>query len=98
VQPYYISTGVGGRIRRQVRGDIDVVLGTRRTRQTYRAMTTATSAPRRDLILNYSADIGYRVNRSSRLGFVVNWQKRESSAVLRDYRGFTAGLSFTYGS
>jgi hypothetical protein len=98
VQPYYISTGVGGSIRRQVRGDIDVVLGTRRTRQAYRAMTTTTAAPRRDLILNYSADIGYRVNRASRLGFVVNWQKRESSAVLRDYRGFTAGLSFTYGS
>lgn len=97
-EPYYISTALGGRIRRQLRGDTDVVLAARRTRQTYQALAEVTTAPRRDLILNYSADLGYRLTRDARVGFVLAWQQRESSAASRAYRGMTAGLSLTYGS
>lgn len=98
-QPYYISTGLGANIRRQVRGDIDVVIGGRRTTQDYRALSSVTAAPRRDRILNYSADLGYRLNRDARMGLVVSWQRRKSSADAgRDYQGLTAGLSLTYGS
>jgi hypothetical protein len=58
-----------------------------------------TTGLRSDLILNYSANVGYRLTRDARVGFVVNWQRRESSAgTLRAYRGVTAGLSLTYGS
>jgi len=99
VQPYYISTSVGGNIRRQVRGDIDVVLGIRRTQQAYRTMSGTSAPSRSDRVMNYSADLGYRVNRDARMGFVVAWQERESAGgSLRPYRGMTAGLSFTYGS
>ncbi len=103
LQPYYVTTGVGGGLRRQVSGDIDVMLGVRRTRNAYRAISgvapaAGIDAPRRDLILNYSIDLGDRLNRTSRLGFVVSWQQRTSSmSTLREYRGLTAGLSFSYG-
>lgn len=96
-QPYYITTGVGASIRRQVRGDIDAVVGARRTRQSYRALTGVSADPRSDLILNYSADIGYRMTRDVRAGFVVSWQRRESSTTALTYRGLTAGLSVIYG-
>jgi hypothetical protein len=97
-QPYYVTTGVGASIRRQIRGDIDAVLGARRTRNNYRALAEVTAPPRRDIILNYTADIGYRLTRDTRAGFVVGWQRRESTAgFTREYRGFTAGLSLTYG-
>lgn len=97
-RPYYVTTGFGGNIRRQVRGDIDLVVGARRTRNAYRVLAESTVAPRTDRILNYSADLGYRINRSARMGFVVAWQERTSSVGdLRTYRGMRAGLSLTYG-
>lgn len=98
-QPFYISTGVGGSIRRQLRGDFDLVLGARRTRQNYRALADAAVTPRSELIRSYSADIGYRLNRDFRTGLVLSWQRRESSSeTVRAYRGFRAGFSLTYGS
>ena len=89
---------MGGSIRRQLHGDIDAVLRTSRTRLNYKALAEVTTAPRQDSILNYSADIGYRLNRDTRLGFVVAWQRRESSVDTRAYHGLTAGFSVTYGS
>lgn len=98
-QPYYVVTALGGNLRRHVWRDFDVVVGSRRTRQDHRALAGAAARPRRDLILFYSADVGYHLNRAARVGFLVSWQRRESSAgALRNYRGMTAGLSFTYGS
>lgn len=97
-QPYYISTEVGGGIRRQLRGDMDTVLRASRTRLNYRALADVTTAPRQDSNLNYSADIGYRLTRDARVGFVVAWLRRESSVETRAYHGMTAGFSITYGS
>ena len=98
-EPYYISTGLGGTIRRQVHGDLDAVLSARRTRQNYRTLATVTTAPRLDTIQNYSADLGARLTREVRLGFVVGWQRRESTAgATQAYHGVTAGFSLTYGS
>jgi hypothetical protein len=98
LQPYYVATGIGGTLRRQISGDIDTVLSARRTRNAYRVVSGVQESPRRDVILSYAVDLGYRVNRTSRMGFVVAWQERTSSAGnLRRYRGLTAGLSFTYG-
>lgn len=97
-QPYYISTALGGSIRRQLRGDFDAMLAARRTRHNYKVLAEVATAPRRDLILNYSADVGYRLTRDARLGFVVAWQGRESSAgTSRAYGGMTVGLSLSYG-
>jgi hypothetical protein len=97
-QPYYVTTGAGGSVRRQLRGDFDVVLAARKTLQNYKVLSEVTAAPRRDVILNYSVDFGYRLNRDFRAGFVVAWQRRESPASSSHaYRGMTAGLSLTYG-
>lgn len=97
-QPYFVTTGLGGNIRRQLRGDFDAVLAARRTRQNYRVLSDVSSAPRQDVILNYSADFGYRLNRDVRVGLVVAWQRRDSPASSsRAYRSMTAGFSLTYG-
>lgn len=96
-QPYYLQGSFGGAVRRQLGGDIDLVLSGKRYRQSYRSLADSTTAPRKDRILNYAADIGYRMTPAVRAGFVVGWQRRESSIAEKSYQGVTAGLSLTYG-
>ena len=96
-QPYYVQNTFGGSIRRQIHGDIDLVLSGKRARQTYRPLAEVLTAPRRDRVLNYAADLGYRLTPAARAGFVLGWQRRESSIASRTYSGVTAGLSLTFG-
>lgn len=97
-EPYYIQTGLGGSIRRQIAGDIDAVLNGKRTRLAYRSALTPGDQARADVIRSLGLDVGYRLNRESRLGLAVAWQERVSSVVnSRPYRGFRAGLSVTFG-
>lgn len=96
-QPYYVQNTFGGSIRRQIHGDIDLVLSGKRARQAYRPLAEVLTAPRRDVVLNYAADLGYRLTPAARAGFVLGWQRRESSIASRTYSGVTAGLSLTFG-
>jgi hypothetical protein len=98
VDPYYIQTGVGGSIRRQIAGDIDVVLIGKRTRLAYQSAFTSRDRVHTDTVRTLGLDLGYRLNRESRLGVAVAWQERVSSVITsRPYRGFRAGLSVTFG-
>ena len=55
-------------------------------------------AGRRDGTVTYSVDLGYRLNRDSRIGFVVSkWTRTSNTASIHDYKGLRAGLSVTYG-
>ncbi|GMV21744.1 MAG: outer membrane beta-barrel protein [Vicinamibacterales bacterium] len=98
-EPYYVHTAWGGSVRRQVVGDIDLVANVRRGRLAYRAFgPVPAQGARRDTYWQYGLDLGYRLNRQSRVGFAVNRVERESSVgTTRSFRGLVAGLTVTYG-
>jgi hypothetical protein len=99
-QPYYIMNGVGGSIRRQLAGRFDVIVGADRDVSSYRNLSSApASVARVDINTAYTADLGMRINRLSRVGFAVSQTDRRSNAQSsRDYTRRRMGLSFTYGS
>jgi hypothetical protein len=89
VQPYYVATGYGLTIRRQIVGRTDVTVGAQRIRYSYRDLllpgSVATDLNRGDRTMVYNASFGYRLGQT-RVGVGARYQER-SSTRFRDYQG-----------
>lgn len=97
-QSYYVKTGGGGSIRRQVLGDADVIVSAQRHRYAYRQSGTTGTASPEELTTNYAFDFGYRLNNGSRVGFAVaHWRRASDLSAARGYDGWRYGVSFVYG-
>jgi hypothetical protein len=99
VYPYYVRTGAIITVTPQLttRWDVRGRLGVQRL--AYRA---ATGVPglRQDRVDQFElmgAGIGYRFGRDMRVGFGVDWERRESPVLRHAYEGFRTGVSVTYG-
>ena len=101
--PYFVGTGVGGSVRRQLSGRFDATAGLRRDRYRYQSLVgSAQPSPDPDRIgttLSYTGGIGYRLRQSVRFEFGGTYFDRRSNEVSggRDYEGLRLGISVTYG-
>lgn len=97
--PYYVTNGTGATIRRQVVGNVDVIVAARYSTSTYRSLTAVVQPidPRRDINRSYSLNIGYRLNRDARIGLGLTQTSRTTSASGRNYDNFRMGVTVTYG-
>lgn len=97
-RPYYVENGLAVNLRRQLGGRFDGIARVDRHALSYVILAPETMDPSRSTTWTYSLDIGYRVNRETRMGVNVEWVERTSKpAAGRDFSGLRAGLSFNLG-
>lgn len=96
-QPFYVSSGLGAKIRRQLVGRVDSVLSFDRYLYDYKGAKSV-SVSRQDVTKNVTVDLGYRLNKSTRVGLgVTRWSRASTSQSQRDYRGWRIGATGTVG-
>jgi hypothetical protein len=99
--PYYLDNSVGLSVRREVGGNIDVIVTGERHRYDYRDLEIAVPVPlgpRTDTTDDYGANLGYRMKGNTRIGVGATYYTRKSTRdTLRSYDGLRAGLTVTYG-
>jgi hypothetical protein len=98
-RPYFLLNGVTLGLTQVLGADWDVVGSAGRTSLGYRALRQATApfVGQTDRSLLYHTSLGYHFGAGARVGFDVDYVRRDSTAAGRDYHGFRAGGSFTYG-
>jgi hypothetical protein len=91
-------------VTQAIRGPWDVVARLGNQRLAYRRSTedvTGVAAEaetgRTDTVRFFGGGIGYKVGPDTRLGFNVDYYRRTSDRHAREYKGFRAGTSLTYG-
>jgi hypothetical protein len=101
LNPYYIGTGVGVGVRRQLAGSFDATAGVQRFQYAYQDLLTSPvhlETPRVDITRNYSGDVGYRFGRKGRLGVGLSYWIRDSNRATEvAYSGLRFGSTVTYG-
>jgi hypothetical protein len=101
LQPYYVATGAGVRVRRALGPRFDVIVSADRHTYSYRDLLVQTVAPvdeRVDTIWNYGGSFGYRFGREGRVGLGVTYWRRDSTTrTSREYDGLRIGTTATYG-
>jgi Putative beta-barrel porin 2 len=109
-QPYYLLTDLGLSMTQRLSASWDIVLrGSDQTLDYARVVaptplaadgaTLPLLAAQLDRIRQYGGGIGYRVGRTLRLGLDGSYFRRRSSeGSLREYEGWRAGASISYGS
>ena len=97
-QPYYVLTGVNGSVTQALIRPWDLRAAGGRQQLHYRdAGAPANRSGRVDRVLSYGLGFGYRINTDMRIGFDVNYYRRESDIEGRQYETVKAGTSVTYG-
>jgi len=99
-QPYYTLTDVGIDVLQRITYTWDVMARTSRQMLDYTVRQVPGSAlpPQVDRIVQFGGGIGYRLGQTFRLGINADYfQRRSTNALLRDFEGFRAGASITYG-
>lgn len=104
LQPYFLNTSGGASVRRAIGRRFDAIASADRHRYAYRDLKTTSSLvdglveDRIDTTWNYATSLGFRFNRSTRMGFGVSyWQRKSTTKKLRDYDGLRIGSTVTYG-
>src|SRR5690606_18456878 len=99
LRPYYIDTGVGVSVRRQLFGNFDMLVGARRDRYEYRTFDALlTPMPGRVRRFEYGIDVGYRLRPDLRIGLgMTNWRRTWQFETDRAVRGTQWGVSVSYG-
>jgi len=99
-QPYYLQTGAAASITQQVFGPVDVAVrgGQRQLQYRDRAGAVVAFANRVDTSLTYGGGIGYHLGRDMRIGVNADHTQRDSPELDHQFRGWTYGVSVTYGS
>lgn len=95
-EPYYLLTDVGGSVTQRITSTWDVVGRAARQRLDYRALTM-TDLGRIDRSWQYGGGVGYRLGQFIRLGFDIDRFKRTSDIRIRQFEGWRAGGSVSYG-
>jgi Putative beta-barrel porin 2 len=98
-QPYYLQTGISGEVMQKILGPVDIVGRAGFATLDYRDRegVEVLVENRSDSVRLYGGGIGYRIGKDVRLGFNLDYQKRESQVPTRQYEGFRCGTSVTYG-
>jgi hypothetical protein len=100
-EPYYLSTGFRVIVNQQLREDLDVRVTAGRDRLEYReeeAVPNSTpDQPRTDRADLIDFGVGYRIQPTLRLGFDVEYARRLSDRLGRDYHRTRFFASMTYG-
>jgi hypothetical protein len=96
--PYYLETGFGATVQRQIAGPMDLLvrIGTRRLAYRDRASGAAALARRVDRVDAFTIGTGYRLGTDKRLGFSVERQSRRSRVNIGEYDALRIGMSLTY--
>jgi hypothetical protein len=94
--PYAKLNALGGRVRRQIRGQFDGILGANRATYDFVPFATGLVEHRRDVTVSYSVDIGYRLTRDTRVGVVATTWTRSSTQLARAYQDLRVGVSVSY--
>jgi hypothetical protein len=99
-QPYYAVTDTALTITQRITRPWDIVARGGWQRLAYKNLTSDPSlAKRTDLGSMYGGGTGYRVGETVRLGFDVNYYRRDAPEAtnFRDYHGFRVSGSISYG-
>jgi len=99
IQPYYLLTGVTGSVMRRIARPVDVVGRAGVQNLNYRDSIGIVVAARNriDTVHTYGGGIGYHLGKDVRVGFNVDYARRASPVLTREYHGFLIGTSVTYG-
>jgi hypothetical protein len=96
--PYYALTNSGVTITQRIASSWDVIARGGWQLLGYRTLTAgvpAVSLDERGKM--YGLGVGYRLGESLRIGLDANYYRRRSQTSTRNYDGFRAGMSVTYG-
>jgi hypothetical protein len=99
-QPYYVVSGYGVQVARRLVGRTDMTVAAQRHRYSYRDLgrMDAADAQRVDSFNTWTASLGYRMGRVSRVSFGFSYFTRHSNNLLeRDYEGLRLGATAEYG-
>ena len=98
-QPYYLLTGVSGSLTRRVARPVDLVgrIGAQRLNYRDRIGAALASLGRIDSVRTYGGGVGFHTGKSVRIGFNVDYARRASPVLYREYQGLLIGTSVTYG-
>jgi hypothetical protein len=95
--PYAVVNTLSGSVRRQIRGQVDGIFSALRATYDYQNFeTNLDQRARRDVVISYSVDVGYRLSRDARVGVVVTSWNRESNEFVRGYQDLRVGMSLMY--
>ncbi len=101
LEPYFVVNSIGGSATQQIARRFDLSVGTSRLSYSYRTfdgLGSVVARPARvDLIHTYSASVGYRLGRGTRIGFGGSLYVRDSNQPGRSYEGLRFGTDVTYG-
>ena len=99
-QPYYVLTGVTGTFTRRVSTmwDVQATAGGQRLLFQGIGSGLAIGNGRTETVNRFGGGGGYRFPSGLRLGLNIDHYRRRSDRDVRDYAGFRAGISVTYGS
>jgi hypothetical protein len=97
--PYYMLTDVGFDVTQRVTSSFDVVARSSWQTLAYQGLTNLTVLPdSTDRVRSFGGGPGYRIGRTLRIGFDINYYQRLSQVSdSRTYQGLRAGASITYG-
>jgi hypothetical protein len=100
-QPYFVLSGYGVTVRRQIVGSFDLAIGFDRQTHSYRNLLlpggTEADLNRVDITRTWTSSVGYRVGRTMRASVGSMYRGRESnSARFRDYEGVRLITSIDY--
>jgi hypothetical protein len=96
--PYYTLSDSGLTITQRIATSWDVIAAGSMQSLAYRSVKLApVSSARTDRSQVVSLGVGYLVGDTMRIGFDVNYYARQSKIADRNYDGFRAGASVTYG-
>jgi hypothetical protein len=101
-QPFFVDNSVGASLRRALGGRFDAIVAADRHRYEYRDLlgddVRVLLTGRQDTTWVYSANIGYRVRRASRIGVGGSYYSRTSNRVtFVEYDGLRLGVTVNYG-
>jgi len=97
IYPYYVQTGATLTVTPQLTDTWDVQGRAGTQRLAYEAARDFAAIERVDRYSLVGGGIGYRFGRDLRLGFNVDRERRRSPLQSREYAGYRAGTSVTYG-
>jgi len=99
LEPFYIQPGLTLSVTQQVSGPWDVQARSGWYRLNYQQaqpLEGATSAGRVDRYTTWGGGVGYRVGRDIRVGFNIDYFRRESIIYTQAFEGLRGGMAVTY--
>lgn len=98
LEPYYVQTDWSLGVTQKITYGWDVRASGGRYRLDYQAVSASQTGRRQDRGVLYSVGVGYIVGQHTRIGLDFGHIGRTSeAAITRNYNGYQAGLSVTYG-